>query len=244
MKKNIIDNKIVLDVERITLSSGDETIKISESECNLLLCFYQGLFKKDDLISNIWGRKGVVVSNASYYKLVNQLRGSFETIGLPSSTIVTRPKVGVTLSVTIEAVKNNQVESTPEIEKYLLPSPKYEHQITTGDTGQGQSLHKGWLLFCCSILIFLGTMYYFHKGKSEFFTILGNYNGYDFYGVTGDKLTLRDAISAYDELNSNVFKQNGKFIYYIRIPDTNIFVQCLNKINVAEPKCITIKQRF
>ncbi|HCM1642798.1 TPA: response regulator, partial [Klebsiella pneumoniae] len=25
---------------------------------------------------------------------------------------------------------------------------------------------------------------------------------------------------------------------------TNIFVQCLNQLNVSEPKCITIKERY
>ncbi|MCG6760168.1 response regulator, partial [Klebsiella pneumoniae] len=29
-----------------------------------------------------------------------------------------------------------------------------------------------------------------------------------------------------------------------RVPNTNIFVQCLNQLNVSEPKCITIKERY
>lgn len=112
MSKNkyLIDKKVILDCERMTLSRDRESLKISESECNLLLAFHQGLFKKDDLIAWVWGRKGVVVSSASYYKLINQLRGSFEKIGLPSSAVLTRPKVGVTLSVTIEPLPD---ESTP-----------------------------------------------------------------------------------------------------------------------------------
>ena len=75
MSKNkyLIDKKVILDCERMTLSRDRESLKISESECNLLLAFHQGLFKKDDLIAWVWGRKGVVVSSASYYKLINQL---------------------------------------------------------------------------------------------------------------------------------------------------------------------------
>ncbi|EAM6766206.1 response regulator, partial [Salmonella enterica subsp. enterica serovar Infantis] len=35
-----------------------------------------------------------------------------------------------------------------------------------------------------------------------------------------------------------------KIIYYIRVPNTNIFVQCLNQLDIAEPKCISIKERY
>lgn len=84
-KKYLIDKKVILDCEKMTLSCDRESLRISESECNLLIAFHEGLFKKDDLIAWVWGRKGVVVSSASYYKLINQLRGSFEKVGLPPS---------------------------------------------------------------------------------------------------------------------------------------------------------------
>ncbi|HIB8811598.1 TPA: winged helix-turn-helix domain-containing protein, partial [Klebsiella pneumoniae] len=109
-KKYLIDKKVILDCEKMTLSCDRESLRISESECNLLIAFHEGLFKKDDLIAWVWGRKGVVVSSASYYKLINQLRGSFEKVGLPPSAVLTRPKVGVTLSVSIESLPD---ASTP-----------------------------------------------------------------------------------------------------------------------------------
>ncbi len=90
-KKYLIDKKVILDCEKMTLSCDRESLRISESECNLLIAFHEGLFKKDDLIAWVWGRKGVVVSSASYYKLINQLRGSFEKVGLPPSAVLTRP---------------------------------------------------------------------------------------------------------------------------------------------------------
>ncbi|MCL0509892.1 hypothetical protein M3A03_22930, partial [Klebsiella pneumoniae] len=33
----------------------------------------------------------------------------------------------------------------------------------------------------------------------------------------------------FSELSPQVYKQNGNFIYYIRVPNTNIFVQCPNQ---------------
>ncbi|EHW1934384.1 response regulator, partial [Salmonella enterica subsp. enterica serovar Kentucky] len=47
----LIDKRVILDCERMTLSCAGESITISESERSLLIAFHEGLFKKDDLIN-------------------------------------------------------------------------------------------------------------------------------------------------------------------------------------------------
>lgn len=243
MKKYLIDKKIILDCERMTLSCDHESLKISESECNLLLAFHQGLFKKDDLIDWVWGRKGVVVSSASYYKLINQLRGSFEKIGLPASTILTRPKIGVTLSVTIESLPDESTPATQNIASDIV-APVVESLSETKQSSQPVSNRKEWLFLICATLFLLVVIYIYNRHYPDYFSELGTYNGYTFYGVTEDNGSLEDAVKAFSELSQQVYKQNGNFIYYIRVPYTNIFVQCLNQMNVSESKCITIKERY
>ncbi len=197
----LIDKRVILDCERMTLSCAGESITISESERSLLIAFYEGLFKKDDLINYVWGRKGVVVSDASYYKLINQLRGSFDKIGLKGASVVTRPRVGVLLSVSIEPL-SDEAQNTP-------------------------------------------LLMYKVKGENiDYFTLQGSYDGYTFYSVGHDKTHLTDIVEAYSEMSNEIHKQNGKIIYYIRVPNTNIFVQCLNQLDIAEPKCISIKERY
>lgn len=101
------------------------------------------------------------------------------------------------------------------------------------------------MVFLIGATLFLLVMIYiYHNSKPDYFSQLGTYNGYTFYGVTEDNRTLEDAVGAFSELSPQVYKQNGNFIYYIRVPNTNIFVQCLNQLNVSEPKCITIKERY
>lgn len=101
------------------------------------------------------------------------------------------------------------------------------------------------MVFLIGATLFLLVMIYiYHNSKPDYFSELGTYNGYAFYGVTEDNRTLEDAVGAFSELSPQVYKQNGNFIYYIRVPNTNIFVQCLNQLNVSEPKCITIKERY
>lgn len=85
-------------------------------------------------------------------------------------------------------------------------------------------------------------MMYKVKGENiDYFTLQGSYDGYTFYSVGHDKTHLTDIVEAYSEMSNEIHKQNGKIIYYIRVPNTNIFVQCLNQLDIAEPKCISIK---
>lgn len=42
----LIDKRVILDCERMTLSCAGESITISESERSLLIAFHEGLFKK------------------------------------------------------------------------------------------------------------------------------------------------------------------------------------------------------
>ena len=106
------------------------------------------------------------------------------------------------------------------------------------------SLRKEWFFLVCATLFLVSLLFLFNKQNTDYFSPLGTYNGYQFYGVTKDNRTLENAVEAYTELSSQVYKQNGNFIYYIRVPNTNIFVQCLNQLNVEEPKCITIKEIY
>ena len=241
-KKYLIDKKVILDCEKMTLSCDRESLRISESECNLLIAFHEGLFKKDDLIAWVWGRKGVVVSSASYYKLINQLRGSFEKVGLPPSAVLTRPKVGVTLSVSIESLPD---ASTPAMQNIASDTVAPVADASREPTQISQfTIRKEWFFLIGATLFLLVMIYIYHNSKPDYFSELGTYNGYTFYGVTEDNRTLEDAVGAFSELSPQVYKQNGNFIYYIRVPNTNIFVQCLNQLNVSEPKCITIKERY
>lgn len=77
----------------MTLSHGNEIIRISEAETHLLLAFGM-VFTKEDIIHFVWENRGGCVSESSYYKLINQMRNDFSSIGLQSSDIVTRPRVG------------------------------------------------------------------------------------------------------------------------------------------------------
>ncbi|EEP9553675.1 response regulator, partial [Salmonella enterica] len=170
----LIDKRVILDCERMTLSSAGESITISESERSLLIAFYEGLFKKDDLINYVWGRKGVVVSDASYYKLINQLRGSFDKIGLKAASVVTRPRVGVLLSVSIEPLSNeDQNTALPAVAETELSMVETRHNDTIISPTQGTLNRKDWLYFCLAAILMFFMIYKVKSENIDYFTLQG-----------------------------------------------------------------------
>lgn len=103
----LIAKKVIFDSARMTLANGNKIIKISESETNLLLAFHRGIYKKEDIIDFVWKNRAGCVSESSYYKLINQMRNNFSLVGLKADDIVTRPRIGVSLSLPLEPLKNN-----------------------------------------------------------------------------------------------------------------------------------------
>lgn len=242
--KYLIDDRVIFDYERMTLTRAEETVTLSESERNLLIAFYQGLFKKEELMGWVWGRKGVVVSDASYYKLINQLRNTFDKIGLSPSALVTRPKVGVELTLSMTPIATPASAQTPSEEAQSLATESGETPTLARQHALRAPAVKDWLCFALAALLMLSGIYASLRDRHAYFSAPIAYEGYQFYKVSDDKTSFADVKDAFAEVSSPLFKQNGRHIYYIRVPDTHIFVQCLNQLSVAEPKCITLKERY
>ncbi|WP_156437326.1 MULTISPECIES: hypothetical protein [unclassified Burkholderia] len=84
---------------RVLVNLVDQSLKyLSLNESLLLQQLFDGPQTKEALIECIWGARGVVVTDASYYQLVTRLRRSFEAIGLPRDLIRTIPRYGLELA--------------------------------------------------------------------------------------------------------------------------------------------------
>ncbi|EDS2708801.1 hypothetical protein GVD21_000361, partial [Salmonella enterica subsp. enterica serovar Anatum] len=70
------------------------------------------------------------------------------------------------------------------------------------------------------------------------------YNDYAIYKTKEDKVTLSEVVFAFNSLKIKIYRQNGRHLYYIREPNMNISLQCLNPVEMAVPKCITVKERY
>lgn len=87
------DTRVIVNLE------GAAKKYLSKNESMLLACLLDGRQAKEKLMSSVWFDRGVVVTDASYYQLVTQLRKSFEEVGLPKGAIKTIPRYGLELAV-------------------------------------------------------------------------------------------------------------------------------------------------
>lgn len=86
---------------RLMINVGNGAKKyLSRSESILLACLLDGPQRKEQVMQRVWFDRGVVVTDASYYQLITQLRKSFVELGLPKEVIKTIPRYGIELAAT------------------------------------------------------------------------------------------------------------------------------------------------
>ncbi len=88
-----IEDKVVFDPDEGSLLPGDQDkIILKYNEALLLKLLLSGLFEKNELIENVWGK--TIVTDSSYHKLVFDLRAQLEKSGLDPKIIKTIPRRG------------------------------------------------------------------------------------------------------------------------------------------------------
>ena len=245
-KSLLIAKKVIFDSAKMTLTNGDKIIKISESETNLLLAFYRGIYKKEDIINFVWKNRAGCVSESSYYKLINQMRNNFVLVGLNAADIVTRPRIGVSLSLALEPIKK---EPTPRCENVRDAGCEKDSQRALTPDVKKISAKIRPLVLTITLLLLTGVAMLFQHAPEQnkhnsSFRMLGNEDDYIFFMMATDKVTFKEVVSAYHTLTLPLSRQNGHYLYYLREPNMNLFLQCLNPVETAVPKCITIKERY
>ncbi|MGR2661721.1 winged helix-turn-helix domain-containing protein [Chromobacterium haemolyticum] len=88
-----IEDKVVFDPDEGSLLPWDQDkIILKYNEALLLKLLLSGLFEKNELIENVWGK--TIVTDSSYHKLVFDLRAQLEKSGLDPKIIKTIPRRG------------------------------------------------------------------------------------------------------------------------------------------------------
>lgn len=245
--KFLLDGRVLFDSARMTLSHQEKIVRLSESECHLLLAFWLGLYKKEEIINFVWKNRSGCVSESSYYKLINQLRNNFSRVGLNASDIVTHPRVGITLSITltsIDKVCDIQQQNDDEAQENKLRDFLSQRFLTKFKNRRALGYTRGMvLLIGISIMLSFSSDTTLNETDS-IFTPLGECDGYVFFKMRTDKVTFKKASAAYTSMTLKPDPQNGHYLYYIREPDINLLVQCLNPIENVVPKCLTIKEQY
>ena len=89
--------------------NGDLKDFLTQNECHMLLALVDGVIEKDVLIKQVWGTRGVVVTDSSYYKTLHTLRARLQALNINDGGIKTIPRVGAALSCSVAVVEQSNV---------------------------------------------------------------------------------------------------------------------------------------
>ncbi|MDV5227702.1 hypothetical protein RZ760_017375 [Providencia rettgeri] len=103
----ILSDHVVYDSLKRTLSRGKKTVSLSENESCLLKLLLNKTSSKREVMYEIWEKRGTIVTESSYYKLVRQLRLSFRKMELDENLIMTLPRIGILYTGTKLETKNS-----------------------------------------------------------------------------------------------------------------------------------------
>ncbi|MCU6678486.1 winged helix-turn-helix domain-containing protein [Leclercia tamurae] len=130
--KNAIINDAVIfkmnDSELIPLTQDGETILLNSptARCLQLLVERQGrVVSRDDFLEQVWGAKGIIVSQNTFYQNISLLRKSLKKAGLQEDIVVTVRRKGFTLSsdVVIKITEKSDVAETSMLVHQSTASP-------------------------------------------------------------------------------------------------------------------------
>ncbi|AIO70130.1 winged helix-turn-helix domain-containing protein [Burkholderia oklahomensis] len=80
----------------------DNITRLTPNETELLSILMKGTVRKQAVIEQVWGSKGLVVADGSYHQLIRTLRVKLAEQDLASNTIKTLPRLGLKFVGTIE----------------------------------------------------------------------------------------------------------------------------------------------
>lgn len=95
------DVECIYDSERMLLTRGAISIQLPSNEGFMLAALIDGVTDKEEIIERVWGARGLVVTDNSYYKALHGLRACLAEVGLDRSALKTLPRRGVLLLCTI-----------------------------------------------------------------------------------------------------------------------------------------------
>lgn len=130
--KNAIINDAVIfkmnDSELIPLTQDGEAILLNTptARCLQLLVERQGrVVSRDDFLEQVWGAKGIVVSQNTFYQNISLLRKSLKKAGLHDDIVVTVRRKGFTLSsdVVIKITEKSDAAETSMLLHQSTGSP-------------------------------------------------------------------------------------------------------------------------
>jgi len=159
--KYLIENLVVFDCDHPSLSCNGRLAELNANESELLAMILGGLVSKSTVIQQVWGDKGLVVTDNSYHQLVRAVRNRLEEFGISGKLIKTLPRQGLKFVGVVSVLPSEMQTSTGEV-----AGVPHERQVDIAPLPHVYPMHRYWHqilrhtkhAFLGGILLWLGVM--------------------------------------------------------------------------------------
>lgn len=154
--KYLIENLAIFDSDHPSLSSNGRLIELNANESELLAMILGGLVSKSDIIQQVWGDKGLIVTDNSYHQLVRAVRNRLEEFGISGGLIKTLPRQGLKFVGVVSVLPNETEISADEVaDERRVDAPPLPRIYATHRYWRKMQWYAGRAFFV-GILVWLG----------------------------------------------------------------------------------------
>jgi DNA-binding winged helix-turn-helix (wHTH) protein len=227
----LVDKKIVYHIdggEIFNLNKPEVKVKLSNPAAKCLYKLIDAdhqIVSPDELINDIWGQKGVVVSTNTLYQHIYILRKHLCSLGLDKNIIKTTPRSGFNIpqEFTIEPLQDDveYVKQENHQEQRQASEEERVLAINTLPKKTTRSLRRRsiYYLTLAFIIIITSSAYLYNSKKplENNFKLIGQYQYCDIY-ATSEKFTFLYIKSRMDTHEIQCNKVGHQSLYYFGNP--------------------------
>lgn len=219
----------------MTLSRAGRSASLGSNESDLLLALIAGVTDKEQLISRVWGDRGLVISDSSYYKTLHMLRAHFADTGLPRDSLKTLPRRGVVLLCEIRLVsaEMTEPESAPA-------APAIDERPTITATRPSRRywrfLLSALVVPAIALPLFYAYLILKQPADLEEWKLIWQEGEAKLYVEESEKMSKDEIVQALGEFEPPIVLTDTN--YYVRKPLSQLLIKCVKPESKGEAICV------
>jgi DNA-binding winged helix-turn-helix (wHTH) protein len=223
------------DAEKMTLTRAGQSACLGSNESDLLLALITGVTDKEQLISRVWGERGLVISDSSYYKTLHMLRTHFAEVGLPRDSLKTLPRRGVVLLSEIRLVSVELAE--PESESAApAPDEPVFNIVTQPSRRYWRFLLPALVVPAIALPLFYAWLNFKKPADLEEWKLIWQEGEAKLYVEESEKMSKDEIVKALGEFEPPIVLSDTN--YYVRKPLSQLLIKCIKPESKGEAICV------
>ena len=223
------------DAEKMSLTRAQRSVCLGSNESDLLLALIAGVTDKEQLISRVWGERGLVISDSSYYKTLHLLRAHLADVGLPRDSLKTLPRRGVVLLCEIRLVS----ATVAETESPPAPVARDEQAcitVTKSSRRYWRFLLPVVVASAIALPLFYAYLIFKKPADLEEWKLVWQEGDAKLYVEESERMSKDEIVKALSEFEPPIVLSDTNF--YVRKPLSQLLIKCVKPESKGEAICV------